>query len=375
MAQTYRTAIIGFAHMHINHVAKLFDDHPQVEWAACADTRPIVPELRSAPHTREWNRERVMAGLGIETYYDDYREMLKHEQIDIVIVTSENAQHPEVVEACAAAGAAVCVEKPMAVSLKDALRMDRAAKSAGTPLLVHWQFAWSPASRKIEEVIKDGRIGRILTFKMRSSHSGPLGPSARHPGVKETSESMTGAERGATWWHQKAAGGGAMLDYCCYGAMSSRWFIGEMAVGAMGMRANLNSQWGDADDNAAMIVRYPSAMAVIEASWTTLCKGIPSGPIIYGTEGTLVLERRDDGPILRLEKPGKDTEIIPVGILPKGRSTPAEDLVNHLDTGEPLHFTLTADFNIEVMAILDAGVRSAESGKFETSNHAGWSIG
>ena len=45
------------------------------------------------------------------------------------IVTSENKQHPDVVEACAAAGAHVCIEKPMAASLSDAQRMVRACQA------------------------------------------------------------------------------------------------------------------------------------------------------------------------------------------------------------------------------------------------------
>ncbi len=374
MNKTYRTAIIGFAHMHINNLATIFDSHPQIEWAGCADTRPLTEELRSAPYTREWSRDRLVKRLGTK-YYTDFREMLIKERVDIAIVTSENAQHPHVSEACAGAGVAVCVEKPMAVSLSGALRMHRAAKAAGPALIVNWPFIWSPASRKIEEVLREGRIGRILTFKMRSAHSGPLGPSARHPGVEETAAPMTGAELGATWWHQHAAGGGAMLDYCGYGAMISRWYVGEAAVGAVGMRANLNSQWGDADDNAVMIIRYPSAIALIEASWTTLHPGIPSGPIIYGTEGTLVFDSTGREPVLRIEKPGKASESLKLDPLPPGRRTVAEELVHHLDTGEPVHQCLTLDFNVEVMAILDAGIRSADTGMFATSNQGGWSIG
>ena len=53
MADTYRAAIIGFGHMHINNVAALYNEHRDIEWAACADTVPRVAELRTAPYTRE----------------------------------------------------------------------------------------------------------------------------------------------------------------------------------------------------------------------------------------------------------------------------------------------------------------------------------
>jgi hypothetical protein len=61
--------------------------------------------------------------------------------------------------------------------------------------------------------------------------------------------------------------------------------------------------------------------------------------------------------------------------LPEGRTTLAEEFIHHLETGDPLHPTLTMDFNLEAMAILDAGIRSAASGKIETVNNATWCIG
>jgi predicted dehydrogenase len=269
MGSTVRAGIVGMAHMHINNVAALYGVHPRVEWAACADTQPIRPELRGAPYTRAWNRDNVMQRLAIPRFYDDYREMLARERCDLVIVTSENAQHAAVVEACAAAGAHVCVEKPMARSLADALRMARACRAAGTELIVNWPLTWSPAARQAKALIDAGVIGRVLEVKWRAGHTGPLGPGAAHAGVDESAAPMSGSERAATWWHQDAAGGGATLDFCSYGAMVSLWYIGENATAAIGMRANLDSTWGDADDNGAILVRFPQAMALLEGSWTT----------------------------------------------------------------------------------------------------------
>ena len=375
MSNTYRLGIIGFGHMHINNVAALYAAHAQVEWVACADTQPECPELRVAPYTREWNLDNVVARFGIPKTYADYGEMLAKESFDIVIVTSENARHPDVVEACAAAGTNVCVEKPMAMSLSDALRMVRACQATGTPLIVNWPLTWSPEARKAKALIDEGVIGRVLEVKWRSGHTGPLGPRAAPAGVDETAEPMTGPERAATWWHQRATGGGAMLDYCCYGAMVTRWYIGEQATAAMGIRANLNSQWGNADDNAAMLVRFPSALGLLEGSWTTWDHGVPTGPIIYGTTGTLVVEKRDDKSVVRLERGHGQTTIYQPESLPDGRDNVANEFIHHLETGEAVHPTLDMMFNLEVMAILDAGLRSANSGKLEMVDNTTWCIG
>ncbi|MFP3897333.1 MAG: Gfo/Idh/MocA family protein [Anaerolineales bacterium] len=375
MAKMYRLGIIGFAHMHVNNVAALFGEHPQVEWVACADTVPATPELRKAPYTREWNLEHVMESQGIPKVYEDYREMLAQEALDVAIVTSENAQHPPVVEACAAAGVHACVEKPMAASLEGALRMARACRAADTTLLVNWPYTWSAPGREAKRLLGEGVIGSVLEVKWRSGHTGPLGSGVAHAGVDESAAPMTGEERGATWWHQEATGGGAMLDYCCYGAMISRWYVGEQARAALGMKANLNSHWGDADDNAAMLVRFPKTMALLEGSWTTWDHGVPTGPIIYGTAGTLVVEDKGDESRVRLERGHGDTTSYEAEPLPQGRDTIAAEFIHHLETGDPVHPTLEMDFNLEVMAILDAGVRSAASGQLETVDNATWCMG
>jgi len=375
MSRKYRVGIIGFAHMHVNHVAALYAQHPQVEMVACADTVPDVPELREAPYTRAWNLKNALTNIGVPKAYDDYHEMLEKERLDIVICCSENAKHPEVVEACAAAGVNVQVEKPMAMSLSHALRMARACQAAGTTMVINWPLTWSPAARKAKALIDEGVIGQVLEVKLRLGHTGPLGPRAAHAGVSEEAAPMTEPERAATWWHQAAAGGGAMLDFCCYGAMVSRWYIGEPAIAAVGMRANLASHWGDADDNGAMIVRFPNAMGLFEGTWTTWDHGGPTGPIVYGTTGTLVVESREGKPVVRLERGRGQTTIYDPEPLPAGREQVPGEFINHLETGEPLHPTLEMTFNLEVMAILDAGLRSAESGKLEMVDNATWCIG
>lgn len=373
MAKKYRVGIIGFAHMHINNVAALFGSHPQVEWVACADTSPAVPELRVGPYTRAWNIENVRTSLGIPRTYADYHEMLEKEQMDIVIITSENVFHGEIAEACAAKGITVCIEKPMAATLADAQRIARAAEAYGTTVVVNWPLTWSAQARTMKRLIDEGAIGRLLEVKWRAGHTGPLGPGAAHEGVHDAAAPMTGPERGATWWHQTDTGGGAMLDYCCYGAMVSHWYTGQPGLAAMGMKANLASPWGEAEDNGVILVRFPSAMAIFEGSWTQLDYGVSGGPICYGTTGTMLMDAHDER--IRLSHGGEHVEWITPDPLPKGRENIAAELIHHLETGEALHPTIELGFNVTAMAILDAGVRSAESGQLELVENDVWCIG
>lgn len=376
MSKTYRLGVIGFAHMHVNALIDSFAALPNVQWVACADTLPAVPSISDAPSTRRANLRRARERTGIPKVYADYREMLARETFDIVIFCPENAKHGEVAEAIAAQGAHMLTEKPMAASLSEALRMVRAAKAKGVSLLINWPTTWSPAIRKMKALLDEGVIGDILEVKWRNGAS--MGPLAY-------GQEISDAQKGAEWWHQSAPGGGALLDYCCYGACLSRWFIGEPAVAAYGLKANLTSHYGDAEDNAIITVRFPRALAILEGSWTTWNVGIPTGPIVYGTKGTLVAsrKRKDDGqyvPTVEVYTTREHGLVPPDQILegdplPIGRETIAKEFIHHLETGEPPHPTLEMWQNLEAMAILDAGIRSAASGKLELVNDVVWCIG
>jgi predicted dehydrogenase len=311
--------------------------------------------------------------MGIPKSYDDYEQMLAEQSLDIVICNSENSKHPEVVRACAAAGAHVCVEKPMASSLADAYAMVRAAESAKITALIHWYMPFCPCMRQAEKLIQEGAVGRILEVRTRVGHAGPLAPGARHPGPEIEAVPMPEEALASTWWYQRSAGGGAMIDFCSYGATFARWFIGEQAIAVMGLRANLNSRFSEVDDNGSMMIRFRDAMAICQGSWCTVDDGVCGGPVIYGTEATLVVDE-DSGPQpeVRVCRGQGQVERYEGGPLPEGRRTVAEEFIHHLETGEPVHPALDMALNTEVTAIMDAGLRSAATGRLELVQSRTW---
>jgi predicted dehydrogenase len=376
MVKTYRLGVIGFAHMHVNELMRVFAELPNVEWVACADTRPQQPELVEARFTRDWNKRHAHEEIGIPRVYDDYREMLDKERFDVVLFCPENARHGEVAEAIAAHGAHMVTEKPMAASQSQALRMARAARAAGVTLAVNWPTTWSAPVRTAHRLVREGAIGQLWEVKWRAGSMGPLSHGSTHPGVGGTAVEMTEQEKGATWWHHAGTGGGALLDYCCYGACLSRWFVGEPAVAAYGLKANLLTPYGDADDNAVITVRFPRALAILEATWSCPDHGVPTGPLLYGSTGTIVVERQGGTQVVTIRRGrGTEPEVVALDPLPDGRETLGKEVLHHLETGEPLHETLQLDFNLDAMAILDAGIRSARSGQLELVNGQQWTIG
>jgi hypothetical protein len=61
--------------------------------------------------------------------------------------------------------------------------------------------------------------------------------------------------------------------------------------------------------------------------------------------------------------------------LPKDRADIASEYVHHLDTGDALPPLLSTALNLEALAILDAGVKSAESGQLQMVGSNVWTTG
>jgi predicted dehydrogenase len=351
--------------MHVNELVDRFIATGRADIVACADTIPRTPSTITVEGSRRANLKRALASPGGPRGYENYQDMLAAEKLDIAILCPENARHAEVTEAAAGHGVHMVTEKPMAASLAQALRMASAAEKAGVALAVNWPITWIPTFRRLKQLLDDGAIGDVWELKWRNPASlGPLAHGSTHPGATVISGEVSDAEKGMEWWHQAEAGGGALLDYCCYGACLASWLLPALPISVQCLKANLMSGYGDAEDNAAMLLRFPKAIGILEASWTTVHDGVAYGPILYGAKGTIVVDGSNI--LVYRERRAKAPSVIETGDpLPPGRATIAEEFLHHLETGDPLHPTLDYPINLAVMAILDAGIVSAEKGAAE----------
>jgi predicted dehydrogenase len=367
----YRVGAIGFAHMHVNELVHQFIASGRADIVACADTRPRTPSLTTVEGSRRANLQRALGSPGNPRAYEDYEELLRQEQPDIVIMCPENARHGEVAAAAARHGAHIVTEKPMAARLDEARSMALTAEKAKVAIAVNWPITWIPALRKLKQLIDAGEIGDVFELKWRNGESlGPLAHGSTHPGATVISGMVSEEEKASEWWHQSETGGGAVLDYCCYGACFASWLMPTAPTSVQCLTTNLANRFGDAEDNAAMLLNFPSAMAILEASWTTIHPGVPHGPILYGSRGTIVFDKGEVH--VYRQKGARTPDRIETGDpLPRGRATIAEEFMHHLETGEPLHETLSVPLNLAAMAILDAGIKSAEKGAAEPVAYSG----
>ncbi len=362
--KTLRIGVVGFAHMHVLHLVDTFVElNDKATFTGLFDPPPDVPTLTNQSANRHQNIAAVAEKTGAAVL--NSVDAVLGTRPDLVIVCCENARHAEVCSKILLAGVHVLVEKPMAVTMQQALAMQRAAYLGNAKLIVNWPSTWMPAVRTAERLVREGMIGRPFRFHYRNYSS--LGPFTY-------GQSLTELEKSVEWWHRDAPGGGATMDYCCYGACLARWFLGEDPVAAFGLRANFGHQFSAADDYGAITAQFPGAVAIVEGSWTTVHPGTPNGPIVSGLSGTLVAE--DDRVLVYKNYHSKEPPlIVPADPLPAERETIGKEVLHHLATGEPLHPTLDTQVNLGAMMVLDAGIRSSKSRKQELAGSAVYTIG
>ncbi len=360
-----RAVIIGFAHMHVNEVALYLSEQPDSELVAVADVFSGAQEIPALRYTPVWNRENVKTNY-CSNYYDDYKKMLDEVKPDIAYILTENCMKPQVVEECAKRGVNVCIEKPIAVSYEEAKKIEASVTKYGIQAVVNWPVVWRPYIHKMKKALSDKLVGEPLKLRYINGHTGPLGKGAKHRGVTAKAEEMTDDQRAMTWGHNDKFGGGVFLDICCYGCLFSKWFLGDGEQSVLSYGSNLNTPFGDTEDNFAAIVKYDGKMSVIEGTWTTPRAVIPSGPMVICSSGVVTCtggaENAPD--VVAYDIYGNEVEMADVELGDKFKNMPFH-YANHIKTGEPIHEMLTLKANMRVMAILDAAIKSSRNNKEE----------
>ena len=360
-----KAVIIGFSHMHVNEVALYISRHPDYELSGISDVRTDTEDIPPLRYTPKWNIENVKNNY-CGNYYEDYRKMLDEIKPDIAFILTENCKKAEVVNECVLRGVNVSVEKPVAMNLTEAKKIQAAADKYGIEVVVNWPVVWRDYVLKMKNAIEYKIVGEPIKLRYINGHTGPLGKGAKHRGVSENAEEMTDDERSKTWWHKLSHGGGVFLDICCYGCFFSKWLLGDGEKSVIADGENLNTPFGDTDDNFAAIIKYSGKMSVIEGTWTTPRAVIPSGPMVVCTDGVIVCtggaENHPD--VKAYDIYGNEVEIPDIDIGEEYTDMPSM-YAKHIKTGKPVHYMLTLEKNIEVMAMLDATVKSSESGKEE----------
>jgi len=328
--------------------------HGHVGWILEANKRTDIEIVGIAEPNKELaERLTRQYGISMDLVYNNLEEMLAEAKPEAVTAFGNIFDHLSVVEAAAPKGIHVMVEKPLAVSLDHANKMAELAKKHQIHLITNYETTWYPSVEKAEQLLSEGKIGEMRKLIVRDGHRGPkkIGVSS------EFLEWLT---------DPKLNGGGAIIDFGCYGANLSTWLHdGKRPISVTAVSQQLQAENNPkVDDDATIILTYEDSQVILEPSWNW-----PIGRKdmeIYGMTGALLA---DNGKTLRLRLAkgydGFDEETFHL----EKRESPYDDPFTFFkavieEEIEIAPFDLSSlENNLIVVQILEAAVESSKTHK------------
>ncbi len=240
-----RVAIVGLVHGHVQGFLHQSLHNPAIEIVGI-----VEPDQQLA------SRCATQYGFDRSLLFSDLKQMLDQKHPQAVLVYTNTFDHRRVVEICARHGVDVMMEKPLAVSFDDALAIAKAARQGKIQVLVNYETTWYPSNRAAYDLVHEKALGEIRKVVVHGGHSGPK-------------EIGVGPEFLAWLTDPKLNGGGALFDFGCYGADLMTWLMdGERPQTVTAVTQHIKPEiYPRVDDEATIILTYPKAQAILQASW------------------------------------------------------------------------------------------------------------
>jgi predicted dehydrogenase len=146
--------------------------------------------------TREETAKKAADEIGCNFYTANYLELLERDDVDVIDCCTPNHLHEEIIIAAAKADKHIYCEKPLAMNAEQAKRMVEAVKQANVKTQLTFNFRFFPAIYRAKQLIDEGFLGRVFSFRGRYFRSSYIDPS-----------------KPLSWRLSKEiSGGGALLD-------------------------------------------------------------------------------------------------------------------------------------------------------------------
>lgn len=231
---------------------------------------------------------------GYEKTYEDWERLVRDEDVQIVDNCLPVSLHPEPMIMAAKLGKSLFSEKPLARRATDAKRMLDAAEKAKVKHMVGYNYRFMPAVTLARQMIKDGKIGKVIFYK---------------GSYLTTNSGYDSPETTMRWqFDSKLSGYGALSDLGTHALDLARYLVGEVSsvAGAqatyIGERPSPSSSDGpgkrgkgkerkvkvDVDDLTVASMKFrDGALGVLDTSWLMPGRMDYLTFEIYGSKGTL----------------------------------------------------------------------------------------
>lgn len=211
--------------------------------------------------------------------FETAEELLADPNIDAVSVCAANYAHAELAIKALKAGKHVLCEKPMATTLEDCEEMVKVAKETGKFLMIGQNQRLAKAHITAKELLEQGLIGDVLTFRTTFGHGGPETWSI-NPG------------KGTWFFDKKRAAMGSMADLGVHKTDLIQYLLGQRVVRTTAKLTTLDKRGVDdelisVDDNAFCIYEMSGgAIGTMTTSWTYY-GAEDNSTVLYGTKGIM----------------------------------------------------------------------------------------
>lgn len=241
-----RVAIAGLAHGHVSGFLNNASKRSDIKIAAIFDPDPALV----ASYGKRYN-------IAADGQFTDLGRMLDAVKPEAVATFTSTIDHAGVVEAAAQRHIPVMMEKPLAVDMNEARRIQKAAASGRIPVIVNYETTWYRSHGDIWKIFKEQKAGGdIRKMVAMDGHEGPQ-------------EIHVQPEFFAWLTDPVKNGAGALFDFGCYGANLMTWLMDNqrpLKVTALA-QTNKPAIYPKVDDEATILVEYPKAQGIIQGSW------------------------------------------------------------------------------------------------------------
>lgn len=334
--QPLRVVVAGLNHDHVHGILSQYGKG-NVDIVGIAE-----------PNKQLWQKFSKIYHLPESLFSSDLKQLVVQKKPDAVLGYNAVGKHLEVVEICAPLGIPVMVEKPLAATLAQAKQIEALANKYHIKVLTNFETTWYPSYHDVYNTIEKDSIGQIKKMVVHDGHQGPkeIGCSPEF----------------LSWLTDPVLNGaGALNDFGCYGADLMTWLMkGRKPIAVTAVTRHYKpAVYPKVDDDATIIVEYPEATGLIEASWNWpfSIKDLE----VFGEKGYLhALNNENITSRMRENiKGSKKAEPLAAQI-----ASPIAYLTAVLRNKLPGTDDLSSlKYNMIVMEILDAAKRSAATGK------------
>jgi predicted dehydrogenase len=331
-----RLVIAGLVHGHVSGFLRTAQTRPDVQIVGVFDPDAALRRKYADQYH-----------LPDDVLFDSLTTMLDRAKPEAVASFTNTVDHPIVVEAAAARHVAVMMEKPLAVSNAHARRIQAAAARGGIPVFVNYETTWYANHAAIWTLFKSrGAAGEIRKMVAMDGHEGPKKINVQAEFLDWLSDPVRN-------------GGGALFDFGCYGANLMTWLMDNrrpLAVTAVTQQFQPET-YPRVDDEATVLLEYPKAQGIIEASWNW-----PTGRKdfeIYAERGSAIATTGGGG--LRVTLPKEPDHAVTPDPLPADERNSISHLIAVVRGKRKPNSLSSLENNMIVTEILDAARASART--------------